>query len=186
MRSSPYDIDLDRNPANFQPLTPLTFLERAASVFPDQIAVIHGPLSRNYRDFYARSRRLASALAKRGFKRGDTIAVILANTPAMLECHYGVPMCGAVLNTLNTRLDAVALAFMLDHGEAKALIVDREFSKLAGETLAKCSARPLVVDYDDPEYAGPGGKLGALDYEALLAEGDPNYQWSPPEDEWDA
>jgi fatty-acyl-CoA synthase len=186
MPGSPYDIDLDRNPANFQPLTPLTFLERAASVFPDHVAVIHGALTRNYRDFYARSRRLASALAKRGFKRGDTIAVILANTPAMLECHYGVPMCGAVLNTLNTRLDAAALAFMLDHGEAKALIVDREFSALARETLAKCSARPLVVDYDDPEYSGAGSSLGSTDYEALLAEGDPSYRWSPPADEWDA
>src|SRR3974390_546864 len=145
MANTPYDTELDRNPANFQPLTPLGFLERAAAVFPNRTAIIHGPLHRSYAEFYARSRRLGSALAKRGFKRGDTIAVILANTPAMLECHYGVPMCGAVLNTLNTRLDAAALAFMLDHGEAKALIVDREFSKLAGETLAKCSARPLVV-----------------------------------------
>ena len=122
---SPYDQDLDRNPANFQPLTPLSFLERAAAVFPDRLAIVHGPLRRNYRDFYARARRLGSALARRGFKRGDTIAVMLANTPAMLECHYGVPMCGAVLNALNTRMDAAALAFMLDHGEAKALIVDR-------------------------------------------------------------
>jgi fatty-acyl-CoA synthase len=186
MPFSPYDIDLDRNPANFQPLTPLTFLERAASVFPDHIAIVHGALRRTYRDFYARSRRLASALAKRGFKRGDTIAVMLANTPAMLECHYGAPMCGAVLNTLNIRLDAAALAFMLDHGEAKALIVDREFSALAREALAKCLARPLVIDYDDPEYAGDGSSLGSLDYETLLAEGDPNYRWSPPLDEWDA
>src|SRR5579885_729111 len=128
MALSPYDIDLDRNPANFQPLTPLTFLERAAAVFPDHVAIIHGPLRRDYRDFYARSRRLASALAKRGFKRGDTVSALIANAPAMLECHYGVPMCGAVLNTLNTRLDAAAIAFILDHGEAKALIVDREFS----------------------------------------------------------
>src|SRR5580700_6399949 len=131
MTLTPYDVDLDRNPANFQPLTPLTFLERAAAVFPDHVAVIHGALKRSYREFYARSRRLASVLTRRGFGRGDTIAVLLANTPAMLECHYGVPMCGAVLNTLNTRLDAAAIAFMLAHGEAKALIVDREFSKLA-------------------------------------------------------
>ncbi|HLJ72546.1 MAG TPA: acyl-CoA synthetase [Roseiarcus sp.] len=186
MALSPYDIDLDRNPANFQPLTPLTFLERAAAVFPDHIAIIHGALRRNYRDFYARSRRLASALARRGFKRGDTVSALLANTPAMLECHYGVPMCGAVLNTLNTRLDAAAIAFILDHGEAKALIVDREFSKLARDALAKCSVRPLIVDYDDPEYSGPGDRLGALDYEALLAEGDENFAWTAPTDEWDA
>jgi fatty-acyl-CoA synthase len=183
---SAYDVDLDRNPANFQPLTPLTFLERAAAVFPDHVAVIHGALKRSYREFYARSRRLASVLTRRGFGRGDTIAVLLANTPAMLECHYGVPMCGAVLNTLNTRLDAAAIAFMLAHGEAKALIVDREFSKLARDALAKCAARPLIVDHDDAEYSGPGEPIGAVDYEALLAEGDENHDWSPPRDEWDA
>ena len=116
MSRTPYDIDLDRNPANFQPLTPLTFLERAASVFPDRTAIVHGDLRRSYRDFYARTRRLASALVERGIKRGDTVAVMLANTPAMLECHYGVPMAGAVLNTLNTRLDAPIIAFSLDHG----------------------------------------------------------------------
>src|SRR5579863_9884072 len=186
MTASPYDVDLDRNPANFQPLTPLTFLERAAAVFPDHIALIHGPLQRNYRDFYARSRRLASALAKRGFVRGDTIAVMLANTPAMLECHYGVPMSGAVLNALNTRLDAASLAFMLDHGEAKALFVDREYAALMRQALGLCKVRPLLVDYDDPEFTGPGEKLGGLDYEALLAEGDPLYAYSAPQDEWDA
>ena len=150
MTTSPYDLDLDRSPANFQPLTPLTLLERAAQVFPDRLAIVHGALRRNYRDFYARSRRLGSALARRGFGRGDTVAVMLANTPAMLECHYGAPMCGAVLNTLNTRLDAAAIAFMLDHGEAKALIVDREFSTVAAAALKLCKVRPLIVDYDDP------------------------------------
>src|SRR4051794_34173892 len=133
MSKSPYDTDLDRNPANHQPLTPLTLLERAAAVFPDRLAIVHGPLRRNYREFYARSRKLASALARRGIGRGDTVAVIAANTPGMLECHYGVPMCGAVLNALNTRLDAAALAFMLQHGEAKVLIVDREFSGLMAQ-----------------------------------------------------
>jgi fatty-acyl-CoA synthase len=186
MALTPYDTDLDRNPANFQPLTPLTFLERAAAVFPDHVAIIHGALRRNYREFYARSRRLASALARRGFKRGDTVAALLANTPAMLECHYGVPMCGAVLNTMNTRLDVAAIAFMLDHGEAKAFIVDREFSKLAAGALAKCSVRPLIIDYDDPEYDGAGDRLGDLDYEGLLAEGDESYEWTGPSDEWDA
>jgi fatty-acyl-CoA synthase len=186
MSVSPYDRDLDRNPANFQPLTPLALLERAAEVFPDRLAVVHGPLRRNYREFHARSKLLASALTKRGFVRGDTIAVMLANTPAMLECHYGVPMCGAVLNALNTRLDPVALAFMLDHGEAKALIVDREFSGVMAQALKLAKVHPLVVDYDDPEYEGAGERIGEIEYEALLAEGDKSYGRTAPSDEWDA
>jgi fatty-acyl-CoA synthase len=183
---SPYDRDLDRNPANHQPLTPLQFLERAAHTFPDRTAIIHGGLRRSYAEFYARTRRLASALAKRGIGRGDTVAVVLANTPAMLESHYGVPMCGAVLNTLNTRLDAATVAFALDHGEAKVLITDREFAPVVKAALASASVKPLVVDYDDPEFDGPGEVLGDLDYEALLAEGDPAFAWQPPRDEWDA
>jgi fatty-acyl-CoA synthase len=186
MSQSPYDRDLDRNAANFQPLTPLTFLERAAAVFPDRLAIAHGPLRRNYRDFHARSRKLASALAKRGIVRGDTVAVMLANTPAMLECHYGVPMCGAVLNTLNTRLDAAALAFMLDHGEAKALIIDREFSGVMAQALKLATVHPLVIDYDDPEYDGVGERIGEIEYEALVAEGDEAYRRTAPIDEWDA
>ena len=186
MSQSSYERDLDRNAANFQPLTPLTFLERAAAVFPDRLAIAHGSLERNYSDFHARSKKLASALAKRGIVRGDTVAVMLANTPAMLECHYGVPMCGAVLNTLNTRLDAAALAFMLDHGEAKALIVDREFSGVMALALKLAKVRPLIVDYDDPEYDGEGERIGAVEYEALLAEGDESYQRTVPIDEWDA
>ncbi|MGB7257857.1 MAG: AMP-binding protein, partial [Pseudolabrys sp.] len=141
---SAYDTDLDRNPANFQPLTPLTFLARAAAVFPDHVAVIHGPLRRTYAEFYARSRRLASALAKRGIGRGDTVSAMLANTPAMLECHYGVPMTQGVLNTLNTRLDAAIIAFSLDHAEAKVVIIDREFSKVMKDALALAKAKPLV------------------------------------------
>ena len=153
MAKTPYDIDLERNPANYQPLTPLGFLERAAAVFPAHTAIVHGPLRRTYAEFYARARRLASALAKRGIKRGDTVAALLANTPAMLECHYGVPMTQGVLNTLNTRLDAAIIAFSLDHGEAKVVIVDREFSKVMKEALALAKAKPLVIDYDDPEYS---------------------------------
>ncbi len=186
MSLSPYDCDLDRNPANFQPLTPLTFLERSAAVFPDRLAIAHGPLRRNYREFHARTKKLASALAKRGFMRGDTIAAMLPNTPAMLECHYGVPMCGAVLNALNTRLDAGSIAFMLDHGEAKALIVDREFSAVIGAALQRAKVQPLLIDYDDPEYDGPGERLGSLDYEALIGEGDEAYERVAPSDEWDA
>jgi fatty-acyl-CoA synthase len=181
-----YDIDLDRNPANFQPLTPLTFLERAAAVFSDHTAIIHGPLRRSYAEFYARARRLASALAKRGIKPGDTVSVLLANTPAMLECHYGVPMAAAVLNTINTRLDAATVAFQLDHAEAKVLIADREFSKLAKEALARAKGKPLVIDYDDPEFTGAGERLGGVDYEDFLAAGDADFAWKMPDDEWDA
>ena len=186
MSVSPYDRDLDRNPANFQPLTPITFLARAAAVFPERIAIIHGDLQRNYRDYYARSRRLASALVQRGVTRGDTVSVMLANTPAMLECHYGVPMTGGVLNTLNTRLDARILAFTLDHAETKVLIVDREFSDIMREALALATVNPLVIDYDDPLYSGPGARLGEIEYEDLLNAGDPAYDWRPPSDEWDA
>ena len=183
---TPYDIDLDRNPANFQPLTPLTFLERAAAVFSDHTAIVHGPLRRSYAEFYARARQLASSLARRGIKRGDTVSVLLANTPAMLECHYGVPMTAAVLNTINTRLDAATVAFQLDHAESKVLIADREFSKLAKEALALAKGKPLVVDYDDPEFAGAGERLGAIEYEDFLAAGDADFAWKMPDDEWDA
>jgi len=186
MAKTPYDVDLDRNPANFQPLTPLGFLERAASVFPQHTAIIHGKLKRNYAEFYARARRLGSALEKRGLTRGDTVSVMLANTPAMLECHYGVPMCKAVLNTLNTRLDAAIIAFSLDHAEAKVVIIDREYAKVMKEALALAKVKPLIVDYDDPEYSGAGERLGTLDYEQLIAEGDPDYVWQMPDDEWDA
>ncbi len=186
MTETIYDRDLDRNAANFQPLTPLSLLERAAEVFPDRVAIVHGPLRRTYREFHARSRRLASALSKRGIQRGDTVAVLLANTPAMLECHYGVPMTGAVLNTLNTRLDAPAIAFMLDHGEAKAFIVDREFAALAAEALKLAKVKPLVIDYDDPEYSGPGARFGVIEYEAFVAGGDEAYKRTAPLDEWDA
>ena len=181
-----YDIDLDRNPANFQPLTPLTLLERAASIFPSRTAIIHGALRRSYDDFYNRSRQLASALAKRGIKRGDTVSALLANTPAMLECHYGVPMSGAVLNTINTRLDAPIIAFQLDHADAKVMIVDRELSKLAREALSLVKVRPLVIDYDDAEYAGAGERIGTIDYEQFIAEGDAHFAWAMPADEWEA
>jgi len=184
--STPYETDLDRNAANFQPLTPLSFLARAAEVYPETPAIIHGGLSRNYRDFYARAKRLASALARRGVKRGDTVSVMLANTPAMIEAHYGVPMTGAVLNTLNTRLDAAILGFTLDHAETKVLIVDREHSKVMKEALARAKVKPFVIDYDDPEYAGAGERIAALEYEDFLREGDEDFAWRMPNDEWDA
>jgi fatty-acyl-CoA synthase len=184
--TSAYDRDLDRNPANFQPLTPLTFLERAAGVYPDRIAIVHGKLRRSYAEFYARARRLASALSKHGIGKNDTVAAMLPNTPAMLECHYGVPMCGAVLNTLNTRLDAAIIAFSLDHGEARVVITDREFSKTMRDALALCAVKPLVIDYDDPVYDGPGERLGGVEYEDFLVQGDAHFAWAMPADEWDA
>ena len=183
---TPYDIDLDRNPANYQPLTPLSFLARAAEVYPDATAIIHGARSWKYRQFDARAKQLASALACRGIKRGDTVSVMLANTPALIEAHYGVPMIGAVLNALNTRLDAALIAFILDHADAKVLITDREFSKVIKEALAHAKVKPLVVDYDDPEFTGPGERLGGLEYEEFLREGDADFAWQMPGDEWDA
>jgi fatty-acyl-CoA synthase len=186
VKTTPYDIDLDRTPANFQPLTPITFLERAATVFPDHTAIIHGTRRVDYRTFWRRSRQLASALARRGIGRGDTVSVLLANSPAMLECHYGVPMTGGVLNTLNTRLDAAVLAFSLDHAETKVLIVDGEFSAVMKEALCLARVKPLVVDYDDMTALTRGEPIGALDYEALVAEGDDADGSTPPADEWDA
>jgi fatty-acyl-CoA synthase len=186
MVASPYNTGLDRNPANFQPLTPLTFLERAASVFPDHTAIVHGALRRSYADFYRRSRQLASALTRSGIMRGDTVSALLANTPAMLECHYGVPMCGAVLHSINTRLDAAVIAFQLDHAMSKVVIVDRAFMPLLQEALTLATVRPVLIRYDDPEYSGPAATVAATDYEMFLSDGDPDFVWLMPEDEWDA
>ncbi|MDR9393387.1 MAG: acyl-CoA synthetase [Roseovarius sp.] len=186
MAENPYNAGLDRNPANFQPLTPLTFLERAASVFPDHPAILHGALRRSYAEFYARSRQLASALSGRGIGRGDTVSALLANTPAMLECHYGVPMCGAVLHSINTRLDASIIAFQLDHAMSRVVIVDSEFMPLMQEALALATVAPLLIRYDDPEFTGARVPSDATDYDAFVAGGDPDFAWLMPEDEWDA
>ena len=184
---SVYDLDLDKNAANFQPLTPLSFLQRSAAVYPDQLAIIHGNVRVTYAQFYGRCRQLGSALAKAGVGKGDTVSVLLANTPAMLECHYGVPMAGGVLNTLNTRLDAATIAFSLSHAEARILIVDKEFSKLATDALALMTTpHPVVIDYVDPEYAVDGDRVGSIDYEAFVSAGDPGFAWAWPADEWDA
>jgi fatty-acyl-CoA synthase len=185
-RPDSYEVDLERNPANYAPLTPLTFIEWSASVYPDRAAVVHGARRYTWKETYARCVRLASALAKRGIGVGDTVAAMLPNTPEMYECHFGVPMTGAVLNTLNTRLDADAIAFMLNHGEAKVIVTDREFSGTIAGALEKVDRKPIVIDVDDPEYSGPGERLGRSDYEAFLAEGDPAYAWQPPADEWQA
>jgi len=184
--AKPYETGLDRVPANFQPLTPLSFLERAAQVFPRHTAIIHGSQRIDYATFYARSRRLASALAKQGIRKGDTVAVMLANTPPMLEAHYGIPMLGAVLNALNTRLDAAAIAFRLEHGAAKILITDREFSSTIAAALKLLKKKPLVIDYDDKEFPQTGPRLGKIDYEKFLKSGDPDFAWKMPDDEWDA
>ena len=185
MSTNPYETDLDRNPANFAALTPLSFLERAASVYPDRVAIVHGPQRQTWAATYARCRRLASALAARGLGVGDTVAVMLPNIPAMYEVHFGVPMCGAVLNTLNTRLDADTIAFMLKHGDAKVLITDREYSATMIKALAQLDSPPLVIDVDDPLFEG-GIPLGKLSYEDLLAEGNPDWGWPWPSDEWQA
>ncbi len=183
---NPYEQDLDKNPANYAPLTPLSFIERAAYVYPDGVSVVHGERRYTWKETYARARRLGSALARRGIGPGDTVAAMLANTPEMYEAHFGVPMTGAVLNTLNTRLDAEAIAFMLAHGGAKALLVDKEFSATIEAALAKLG-RPLeVIDVEDALYEGPGKRLGRASYEALLAEGDPDWKWLWPADEWQA
>jgi fatty-acyl-CoA synthase len=185
-KSNPFEQDLDKNRANYAPLTPLSFIERSAYTYPNRLAIVHGPKRYTWKETYARSRRLASALARRGIGVGDTVAAMLANTPEMYECHFGVPMCGAVLNTLNTRLDADAIAFMLAHGEAKVLITDKEFSPTVEAALAKAGLRLTVIDVDDALYEGPGKRLGEKTYEALLEEGDAEWEWQWPADEWQA
>ncbi|HEX6362814.1 MAG TPA: acyl-CoA synthetase [Albitalea sp.] len=185
-RTNPYSLGLEKNAANHVALSPLSFLERAALVYPERTAVVYGARRQSWRDTYARCRRLASALAQRGIGMGDTVAAMLPNVPAMFEAHFGVPMCGAVLNTLNTRLDAEAIAFMLQHGEAKVLLTDREFAPVVGKALAMLGTqRPLVIEVEDDE-APAGARLGELTYEQFLAGGDPAFAWSLPADEWDA
>ena len=188
MSAGKYETALDRNAANHQPLTPLLFLERAAQVYPDYPAVVHGSTQRDYASLRNRCVQLAHALSKRGIKRGDTVAAILPNIPEMLECHYGVPMAGAVLNAINTRLDAPTIAYILDHGEAKAVIVDREFMPVLRAALAECVAKPMVIEVHDalaPE-AVHGESLGGQEYESFIAEGSADFAWEMPRDEWDA
>jgi fatty-acyl-CoA synthase len=184
--SHPYEKGLDRNPANYTPLTPVSFLAKAAYTYPLKTAVIHGSVRRNWRETYERCRKLASALARRGIRRGDTVAAMLPNVPAMVEMHFAPAMLGAVLNTLNTRLDAETIAFMLDHGEARVVFCDREFSGTLSDALQRVKSPPLVIDVDDPLYEGGGAAIGSIEYEAFLAEGDPGFEWQPPTDEWDA
>ncbi len=183
---TPYEQGLDKNPANFAPLTPLSFLPKVAAVYPERIAVIHGSRRFTWGEHYVRVRRLASALQQRGVGKGTTVAAMLANTPEMIEMHFAPAMIGAVVNTLNTRLDAETIAFMLDHGEATVLITDREFAPTIEKALQLCNAKPLVIDVLDPVYTGDGKRLGEMDYETFIATGDAEFEWQMPADEWDA
>ena len=183
---NPYSVGLAQNPANFVTLSPLSFIARSAFIYPKRISVIQGARHYTWKESYERSRQLASALKNRGIGKGDTVAAMLPNTASMFECHFGVPMSGAVLNTLNTRLDAEAIAFMLAHGEAKVLITDPEFSTIIKAALALLEGpKPLVIDSLDPDFTG-GESLGEKNYEAFLQEGDPEFKWSLPDNEWDA
>ena len=180
-----FDQHLGKRPANYTPLTPLSFLDRSAAVYPNKTAVIHGDMRFSYRTFYTRCRRLASALKKRGIGIGDTVAVMAPNTPPLLEAHYGIPMCGAVLNALNIRLDAGTVAFVLEHGEAELLIADRQFADVVGEALKKMSNPPPVIEISDPPD-GYDTAISGQDYESFLNEGDPTHEWKGPPDEWQA
>jgi fatty-acyl-CoA synthase len=182
---SPYDLDLDRNAANYVPLSPLGFIARSAAVFPDRLALIHGKRRYSWAETYRRSRQLASALRQRGIGKHDTVAVMATNTPEAVEAHFGVPMAGAVLNALNIRLDAAMIAFILGHGGTKFLITDREFAPVIEKALAALPKKPVVIDIDDP-LAPPGKLLGEMDYERFIAGGDPDFAWETPADEWDA
>ncbi len=188
MTDSIFDQHLDPSPANHAPLTPLSFIERAAELYPNRLAIVHGDLRQTWAQTYARCRQLASALQQHGIGKNDTVAVILPNTPPMVEAHFGVPMAGAVLNALNTRLDPETIAFMLDHGEAKALIVDPEFAGVVAKALKlRQSTKPLLlIDVEDAIYGEASERLGAQTYEQLLAQGDANFAWQLPGDEWDA
>ncbi|HRM65255.1 MAG TPA: AMP-binding protein, partial [Acidovorax temperans] len=186
--TSKYDQHLPRNPANFAPLSPLGFIQRTAEVYPERLAIVHGSLRQTWSQTYTRCRQLASALQRAGIGKNDTVAVMLPNTPPMVEAHFGVPMAGAVLNALNTRLDPETIAFMLDHGEAKAVIVDPEFNGTMAKALALRQATTplLIVEVQDELYGAPAQSLHGTDYETFLASGDAQFAWELPADEWDA
>lgn len=186
MSSNQYATNLDKYDANYQPLTPIVQLERTAAVYPDHTAIIHGKQKTSYREYFKRSRQLASALAQQFIGPGDTVSVMLSNTPAMLEAHYGVPMTGAVLHSLNTRLDAAIIAFQLDHANTKVLIVDREFADVMRQALAQAKVKPLIIDYDDKEFPQEPERISYEDYDEFVAKGDPDFAWRMPDDEWDA
>ncbi|MGC2776940.1 MAG: AMP-binding protein, partial [Bradyrhizobium sp.] len=186
MSTNQYQLGLDKTPANYVPLTPLSFLARSAAVYPDHASTVYEGRSFTWRQTYERCRRFASYLAGRGIGEGDTVAAMLPNIPAMNEVHFAVPMAGAVLNTLNIRLDAPSIAFQLDHGQARIILVDPEFSGVITEALKLMTgAKPFVIDVDDASYAG-GSRIGEIEYEAALASGDPAFEPRRPSNEWDA
>ena len=184
-----YNTNLDKNAANFTPLSPLSFLQRSAEVYPNRLSIVHGSKKYTWSDTFKRSKQLASALTKKGVGKGDTVAVLCFNTPEIYEAHYGIPMIGAIINTINIRLDVDTISYILEHGEAKVVITDNELSPTIKEVLNKIKTKPLVIDIDDelanhPE--GAGENLGSLNYEEFLKTGDENFEWSLPEDEWDS
>ena len=180
MTQNPFEQNLEPNPANYQPLTPLTLLSRAAAVFPTHTAIVHGQTRTDYQTFYRRCRQLASQLASKYIGPGDCVSVMLPNTPAMLEAHYGVPMTGAVLHSINTRLDAAIIAFQLDHACCKILIVDREFAPVIKQALALAKNKPMIIDYNDTEFPQDNEPLSFTDYEEFVTDGDPNFNWRMP------
>ena len=184
--TSIFEQDLPPTAANHVPLSPLTFIERSAAIYPDYPAVVHGTTRRTWAETWTRCRQLASALEKRDIQPGQTVAAMLPNIPAMFEAHFGVPLAGCVLNTLNIRLDADAISYMLAHGEAKVILVDPEFAEVIQAAVAKLESKPLIIDVADPEFLGETQGIGELEYEALLAEGDPDYAYRLPSDEWQA
>lgn len=186
MSQTIFEQDLPQTPANYVPLSPLTFIERSAAVYPDYPAVVYGDIRRDWATTWERCRRLASALEKRGLQKGDAVAAMLPNIPAMFEAHFGVPLAGCVLNTLNIRLTATVIAYMLEHSEAKAVLVDPEFADVMEQALAMLDDKPLVIDVADLAAMPSGRQIGAVEYEALLDEGDPDYAYRLPEDEWQA
>ena len=186
MTVNPYEHNLEKNAANYQQLSPLTFLDRSAAVYPRHVAVVHGQTRITYAELYARAGQLGCALAQRYIGPGDTVSVMLANTPAMLDAHYGVPMTGAILHSINTRLDPAVIAFQLDHANTKLLIVDREFAPTIRAALDLAKVKPLIIDYNDREFPQDQDALSYDDYDAMIAKGDPNFKWRMPTDEWDA
>jgi len=184
--TNPFAAGLEKNAANYAALSPLSFLARAADVFPEQTAVVHGSQRMDYQMFYRRCRQLASALTHIGVGKSDTVSVLLPNVPPMLEAHYGVPMTGAVLHSMNTRLDAAIIAFQLDHANTKVLITDREYASVMKDALDQATVKPIIIDYSDPVFPQEGELLGTYDYELFLGTGDPEFAWSLPDDEWDA
>ena len=180
-----YEQHLEQNAANYEALSPLTFLERSASIYPDKLAVVHGEVRRTWAETYERCRRLASALVKEGIKPGDTVSMMCPNLPEHFEAHFGVPMAGAVLNSINTRLDAPAVAFILKHAETKILFTEREMNAVVSKALDLLDTKPLVIDIDDPTFQ-EGKLLGSMTYEKFIEEGDPEFAWQGPANEWDA